>query len=65
MKNEDRKPVNGCLKKGRKCLNISLIWNYFHQVSTIHTVQYLFYPNLFCSFYRKIPQVMHSFVGKL
>ena len=51
MKNEDRKPVNGCLKKGRKYLNIFLIWNYFHQVSTIHIVQYLFYPNSFCSFY--------------
>ena len=40
MKNEDRKPVNGCLKKGRKYLNISLIWNYDHHIFCIPTASH-------------------------
>ena len=36
MKNDSTKPVNGCKKKGRKYLNISLIWNYDHHIFCIH-----------------------------
>ena len=35
MKNDSTKPVNGCKKKGRKYLNISLIWNYDHHIFCI------------------------------